>query len=140
MSNQNHEIRYTLARFETSQPRRKTNSAIGSHSQPLGLPLPRITRLMALAIKLEDMRRDPDALSYGEMAQLGHVSRARLTQIMNLLHLAPDIQERLLFLPPVTKGREPLHEDALRKLTGYYDWAEQRRALQRIRSSTKSLR
>jgi hypothetical protein len=77
VSNQNHEIRYTLARFETSQPRRSANSAIGSHSQPLGLPLPRITRLMALAIKLEDMRRDPDALSYGEMAQLGHVSRAR---------------------------------------------------------------
>ena len=140
MSNQNHEIRYTLARFETSQPRRKSNSTAASHSQPLGLPLPRITRLMALAIKLEHMRRDPDGLSYGEMAQLGHVSRARLTQIMNLLHLAPDIQERLLFLPPVEKGREPLHESELRKLTGYYDWAEQRQAVERIRSSAKRVR
>ena len=140
MSNQNHEIRYTLTRLETSPPRCNANSAIGSHSQPLGLPLPRITRLMALAIKLEHMRRDPNALSYGEMAQLGHVSRARLTQIMNLLHLAPDIRERLLFLPPVEKGREPLNESALRKLTGYYDWAEQRQVRERMRSSTKRVR
>ncbi len=34
-----------------------------------------------------------------ELARLGHVSRARLTQIMNLLYLAPDLQEKLLFLP-----------------------------------------
>jgi hypothetical protein len=36
-----------------------------------------------------------------ELARLGHVSRTRVTQILNLLHLAPDIQERLLFLPAV---------------------------------------
>jgi hypothetical protein len=30
---------------------------------------------------------------YAELAQLAHVTRARMTQIMNLLHLAPDIQE-----------------------------------------------
>lgn len=42
------------------------------------------------------------------MARLGRVSRARVTQIMNLLFLAPDIREQLLFLPPVTGGRAPV--------------------------------
>ena len=37
------------------------------------------------------------------------VTRARMTQIMNLLNLAPDIQEELLLLPPVTEGRDPDH-------------------------------
>jgi len=33
---------------------------------------------------------------YADVARLGYVTRARLTQIMNLLLLAPDIQEALL--------------------------------------------
>jgi hypothetical protein len=34
-----------------------------------------------------------------DLARLGHVSRARITQIMNLRLLAPDLQEDLLFMP-----------------------------------------
>ena len=136
MSNKN-EIRYKLSRFGTSRPRRNANSAIESHPEPLGPQLPRIARLMALAIKLDGMWQANDGLSYAELARLGHVSRARLTQIMNLLQLAPDIQERLLFLPPVVKGRDELNESALRKLSRYYDWAEQRQALERILSSRR---
>jgi hypothetical protein len=34
---------------------------------------------------------------YADLARLGQVSRARITQIMNLLNLAPDIQEPILF-------------------------------------------
>jgi len=46
--------------------------------------------------------------------QLGHVSRPRVTQIMDLLHLAPDIQEAILFLPRVTSGRDPVSEREVR--------------------------
>src|SRR5690349_7437481 len=67
--------------------------------------LPRVTKLMALAIKFDQMIRDGVVADQAELARLGHVSRARMTQIMNLLNLAPDIQEQLLFLPP-TVGSE----------------------------------
>jgi len=55
------------------------------------------------------------------------VSRARVTQIMGLLHLAPDIQEQLLFLTAAAQGRNPITEPMLRKLSREHDWEQQRR-------------
>src|ERR1700680_2853932 len=71
--------------------------------------IPRITRLMALAIKFQDMVDRGEVCDYADLARLGYVTRARLTQIMNLLHLAPDIQEQLLFAvgtPTILRERE----------------------------------
>jgi hypothetical protein len=48
---------------------------------------------MALAIKFQDMVDRGEVHDYADLARLGFVSRARITQIMNLLNLAPDIQE-----------------------------------------------
>jgi len=42
------------------------------------------------------------------------MTRARLTQIMNLLNLAREIQERLLFLPGLEKGRDLIGEHHMR--------------------------
>jgi len=44
--------------------------------------------LLALAIRLDQLIRDGVVADQAELARLGHVSRARLTQIMNLLYLA----------------------------------------------------
>jgi hypothetical protein len=57
----------------------------------------------------------------------GAMSRSRITQILNLLNLAPDLQERLLFLEPNPIGRDPIYEPALRRLSQIEDWEEQRR-------------
>jgi hypothetical protein len=65
--------------------------------EPQGRP-PRIARLLALAHKLDALVRSGAVTGYAELARLGHISPARLTQIMVLLHLAPSIQEYLLFL------------------------------------------
>ena len=62
-----------------------------------------------------------------EMSRLGHVTRARLTQIMNLLSLAPDIQEAILFLPATERGRESITERDLRPISALADWRMQRR-------------
>ena len=43
--------------------------------------VPRVTRLMALAIPLEQLVRDGAVADYAEIARLGHVSRVRMTQI-----------------------------------------------------------
>ncbi|MBN1553550.1 MAG: hypothetical protein JXA11_02310 [Phycisphaerae bacterium] len=53
--------------------------------------------------------------------------RARMTQIMNLLLLAPDIQEEILFLPRTTSGRDPIREHHIRLITTVLDWRKQRR-------------
>ena len=64
---------------------------------------------------------------YADLALLAHVSRARTTQIMNLLLLAPDTQEAILFLPPIDGSRAPIRERTLRPLCAVPDWRKQRR-------------
>jgi hypothetical protein len=53
-------------------------------------------RLMALAIHFDRLIRDGKVKDYAEVARLGGVTRARVTQVMNLLSLAPAVQEALL--------------------------------------------
>ena len=88
--------------------------------------VPRVSRLMALAIRLDQSIRDGVVADQAELARLGHVSRARLTQIMNLLCLAPGIQEAILFLPPTVRGRDAVTEKQLRVVAGELDWGKQR--------------
>jgi len=88
---------------------------------------PRVAKLMALAIRFDRLLQDGVVANQSELARLAHITQPRLTQIMNLLHLAPDIQEEILHLPPVTTGRDPIHEKALRPVAALMDWREQRR-------------
>jgi hypothetical protein len=90
--------------------------------------VPRIARLMALAIRFEGLLRGNRIRDYAELARLGRVTRARITQIMKLLLLAPDLQEQILFLPH-TQG---LNERNLRSIVRQIDWNEQRRMFQEI--------
>jgi len=89
--------------------------------------LPRVVRIVALAIRLDALVREGVVADYADVARLGHVTRARVTQIMNLLHLAPDIQEAILFLPEITDGRDPIREGAVRSIAAVFDWRKQRR-------------
>jgi len=90
--------------------------------------IPRIARLMALAIRLEGLVRDESFQNYAELAQLGRVTRARMSQITKLLQLAPDLQEQLLFLPPL-KG---LNERNLRAVVQQLDWSKQRTIFEKM--------
>jgi hypothetical protein len=65
-------------------------------------------------------------LSMTELARLGHVSQPRMSQILNLTLLAPDIQEALLCLPRVATGKAAIHERMLRPIAAETDWARQR--------------
>ena len=88
--------------------------------------IPRISRLMAVAIRLERMLRTGEVADLTELARLGHVTQPRMSQILNLTLLAPDIQEELLFLPRVTAGKAAVHERMLRPIAAETDWAKQR--------------
>jgi hypothetical protein len=64
---------------------------------------------------------------YADPPHLGHVTRARANQIMNLPNRAPDIQETLLFLPQTMSGRDHVSERQVRPIAAVPDWQKQRR-------------
>jgi hypothetical protein len=101
----------------------------GAVSSPTPAPnrVPRIARLMALAIRFESLIQSGTVTNYADLARLAQVSRARITQIMNLLLLAPDIQEAILFLPHVERGRDQIHLRQIQRITLLPDWQNQRR-------------
>ncbi len=88
--------------------------------------IPRISRLVALAIHCDQMIQDGEVADQTKLAGLLHVSQPRMTQIMNLPHLAPDTQDELLFLPRTLAGRDPIHEKLLRPIVAEMDWGSQR--------------
>lgn len=96
--------------------------------------VPRVARLMALAIRFERLIREGAVARQVDLAEVAHVTRARVTQIMNLLHLAPDIQEAILFLPLVEAGKDPIGEHHLRPLVSIIEWDRQRAAWREISS------
>ena len=88
--------------------------------------VPRISRLMALAIRFGELMRSDEVTSYAELARMGRVTRARMTQVMSLLSLASDIQEEILFLPPTRKGRDRVQLRHVLPIAALSDWREQR--------------
>ena len=87
----------------------------------------RLARLMALALRGEELVRSGQLKNFAELARLGHVSRARISQIMSLLQLAPDLQEELLFRRRPEGGRDPWHLRRLLPIATVLCWREQRR-------------
>jgi hypothetical protein len=95
--------------------------------------IPRISRLMALAIRFEGLIISGEVQDYADLARLGFVSRARISQIMNMLNLAPDIQEDILFLPRIFKGKEPITEMDVRQIVAVTNWSLQREMWAKIK-------
>jgi hypothetical protein len=89
--------------------------------------VPRVSRLAALAIRFEGLVRSGAIASYAEIAALGHVTRARVSQILNLVNLAPDVLEAVLFLPRTERGRDAIKLAHLQPIALTPDWGKQRR-------------
>ena len=113
-----------LARRTSASQRRATLDAAPPASVPA--PVPRISRLMAIALRLERMLQTGEVSDIHDLARLGHVTQPRISQILALTLLAPDIQEELLFLPRVSAGKSAIHEKMLRPISAEIDWAKQR--------------
>ena len=88
--------------------------------------LPRITQVLALALQFEEMIGTGEIRRHADLARLGCVSRERISQMMLLTWLAPDIQEAILRLPQMPGGRFPVSEGALRKVARLPLWEDQR--------------
>ena len=100
--------------------------------------VPRIARLMALALHIEGLVQAGAVPSYAAAARLGHVSRARVSQILSLLHLAPDLQEQLLFLQRPAHGREPWPLRHVLTIAADLDWSQQRRRWSRLQRTVRA--
>ena len=102
------ELEYTL-------PERRKHVRDGSAA------VPRLARLLALAIRLQELLDRGEATSYQALEQVAGVSRSRVSQVMSLLGLAPDIQESILCL-----RKQPPRENKIRKIAREPDWVTQR--------------
>jgi hypothetical protein len=96
----------------------------------------RVARILAQAHHFQNLLDTGVVRTQMELAELTKLTTARITQIMNLLVLAPDIQEELLFLPPVTERSAPINERDLRPLVRTLVWSEQRERWARLRAQT----
>ena len=121
MSNENMEVEINIAPARGRRGGRKSVPKVAQSQR-----IPRITRLMALAIKFQDMIDRGEVRDYADLAQLGYVTRARITQIMNLLNLAPDIQNELLTSSTLA-AHANVPERSLRQVTAVVGWSQQRR-------------
>jgi hypothetical protein len=112
--------------FQSMKRGRKELREGAEESVPTLGRIPRVSRLLALAIQMEDLCRRGEVTDFAELARLTMVTRARMTQIMNLLLLAPDIQEEILYLPRSSGGLDPIREKAVRPIAAVPDFRKQR--------------
>lgn len=110
---------------QTGKRKRAIRGPVPERPEPQGRT-PRVAKLMALAIRFDRLLQDGVITNQSELARLAHITQPRMTQIMNLLHLAPDIQEEILHLPPVATGRDPITERDLRGIVRHDEWERQR--------------
>jgi len=121
MASSSAEIQFRLhasKRAERDEPTEAPSSCRGR--------LPRVTQVLALAIQFQEMIQRGEARDYANLARLGCLTRERMSQIMELIWLAPDIQQEILEFPPSRGARFPISEVAARRVAAKLDWAQQR--------------
>ena len=82
-------------------------------------PTSRAARMLALAHYVEGLVESGQVKGYAEAARRLGITRARMSQVMNLVNLSAPVQEELLL------GRVQLSERRLRSLLTTAEWAEQ---------------
>ena len=122
------EIQFQL---HASRPQKRDSPEQSVVSRPGTLP--QITRVLATAIQFDEMIANDEARHYADLARLACVTRERISQLMELIWLAPDIQQEILELPPSNSGRFPIGEVALRRVALNMDWEQQRDAWKNLK-------
>ena len=115
--------------FQRSKPRKppKTQSKPETDETDESNPIP-LAYTLAFAHHMEQLIESGEVANRAELARIFGLSRARVTQILNLTLLAPDIQEGILFAETSANndGAEIITERSIRKLTRTLAWANQR--------------
>jgi len=135
MQNNAAEIQFCLHATRGPTKEMRSSGAPGSgHGR-----LPRVTQVLALAIYSLDMIQRGVARDYADLARLGCLTRERMSQIMELVWLAPDIQREILEFLPNSAPRFPISEVAVRRIADYLSWPDQRREWKTLKAFYKLL-
>jgi hypothetical protein len=95
-----------------------------------------VARHLALAHEIERRIRAGELDDLAHAARVFGLTRARVTQIVSLTLLAPEIQAEILAFPPVTVGRNPITERTLRPIVGEPVWERQTQMWQALNGRT----
>ncbi len=87
----------------------------------------RAARMLAMAHEIERLIAEGAFLDRADAAQKLGFTRARISQLLDLTLLAPDLQERLLTME-TTEGADPITEHGLRVVVAKASWRKQREA------------
>lgn len=88
--------------------------------------VPRVARVLALAYRIDRAIEGGEYRDRADAARVLRLTRARVTQIMSLLLLAPGIQEAIVSMGPVFEGRDPISERRVRPVALEPSWVRQR--------------
>ncbi|MGB7343980.1 MAG: hypothetical protein WBD20_07190 [Pirellulaceae bacterium] len=121
--------------FTIAPQGRKRITSKRARRQPAPPQIPHIAKLMALAIRLDELLETGQLKDQAEIARTAGITRARVTQILNLAGLAPDIQQALLDLQPTTDTKPKFRERALRQIAIEPNWTKQRTTWKRLVAS-----
>ena len=106
-------VKYKASFVKGTKCRTRRTSTSGSRKEPS-----RAARMLALAHHVDRLVEDGEIADYAEAARILGVTRARMTQIVNLLNLAPGVQEGLLL------GTVNVSERRLRRVDAVLSWAK----------------
>lgn len=117
--------------FKRGRPvaKRPVEAAPAGAAPVTAAQVPRVARLLALAHRIERAVREGELADYADAARLGYVTRARVSQVVGLLNLAPDIQEELLF--SVQEGGSTRERD-VRSIASDVSWRRQRASMRQL--------
>ncbi len=114
---------------------RKTRVHLQTEAKPVTVQAPKIlraARMLAVAHTLSARLGVGEFTDFTDMAQRFGLSRARITQLVNLTFLAPDIQEEILWMrSPVGDDRITEHE--LRTIAAQGVWEVQRQLWKKLK-------
>lgn len=129
MQNSAAEIQFRLHSTKRSEGERGRSDSQDSGNGRV----PRVTQVMALAIQFQDMLQRGEARDYADLARLGCLTRERMSQFMELIWLAPDIQREILECKPTHTSRFPISEVAVRRIAAELAWDAQRLEWRRLK-------
>jgi hypothetical protein len=85
---------------------------------------PRVIELLRKALEWQALLQSGQVHNQAEIARREGITRARVTQVMSLLRLPPEIQQHILALPDMVR-RPAITERALRPIAQIADHGEQ---------------
>lgn len=92
---------------------------------------PRVVELLRKAIEWQVLLESGEIVNQADIARQEGITRARVTQVMGLLRLSPEIQEQILSMPNVV--RPSISERMLRPIAAIGDHGDQLRECGKLR-------